>query len=386
MANSKINNRTLLFDANPLILKKTGIGYFVENILTSMAKNKAADLKITGHYFNFLGKKSSDHLPGVPQIKYRASRLVPTKMLGLLRRAGIQLPFELFARKKADVTFFTNYVSMPTIFKTINVLFVYDLSFIDCPQFVSKKNGAYLKKWVPISIKRADKIVTISNFAKQRIIELFSVDPEKIYITPIPPTPHSQVNPVALENFGINKDYILFVGTLEPRKNIITLLEAYEKLPANLQQNVQLVLAGGSGWNDQEIIAKLDELKSAGKQIVATGYIDDSEKAVLYKNAKFCIQPSHYEGFGMPILEAMSYGKAVLCSDIEVFREIAGSSAEYFKVDSSSSLSNAISDFLNNPEKLNIYSELSAKLVQNYPSWDKVASDLYSFVSVTRKH
>lgn len=376
----KLGQISLLFDANPLIQNKTGVGYFLENVVATWATNKPENLNIYGHYFNFLGKKAVPPLPGSPMVKYTSSKFFPTKLVGLMRRLGMQLPYEFFTRQRPSITLFTNFVSFPTIINTLNAVIIYDLSFVDCPDYVSDKNRAYLQKWVPISIKKADVIVTISEFTKQRIIDVYNVSPKNIYVTPIPPVSHVKSDTNVYAKHDIEKDYILFVGTIEPRKNLNTLLDAYLKLPDNLKNEHQLVLAGGKGWKDEEIVKKITQFQKTGLRIVSTGYVSDAEKSALYEGATICVLPSHYEGFGMPVLEAMSYGKPVLCSDLDVFKEIAGNSVEYFDTSNSENLSKKITEILSDAQKRNQLSKKSHELISGYSSWTEVTDGLYDFL------
>jgi len=122
---------------------------------------------------------------------------------------------------------------------------------------------------------------------------------------------------------------VLFLGNIEPRKNLAGLLEAYALLPEDLRTTYNLVIAGGKGWKDESILDKLARLKSQGLNIVQTGYVSEEQKAALYQEATVFVLPSLYEGFGMPLLEAMSCDTPVLASDIPVFREVAGDAALY---------------------------------------------------------
>ena len=107
--------KRMLFDANPLVSNnKSGIGYLAERLIDSLAKTHPDNLELVGHYFNYLGRKDVSRLPARPNLRYKSTTLVPTKLLNILRRIGIELPYELFARTKADIVLFPNFVSMPT--------------------------------------------------------------------------------------------------------------------------------------------------------------------------------------------------------------------------------------------------------------------------------
>ncbi len=372
----------ILFDATPLTGSKSGVGYFTERLVESLASTYPNKLDLSGHYFNFLGRNHVT-LSTKPNLHYTQSRLLPGRALGLLRKLNIELPFELITGQKADVVLFPNFISAPTSRQALNVVVIYDLSFIDCPQFTSDKLRANLQKWVEPSIKRADLVITISDFTKRRINEYYKIPEDNILVVPIPPKQASAPNESILKRLMLDAGFLLFVGNIEPRKNLVNLIKAYELLPKELQK-LPLVLAGGKGWHDEEILATIEGAQQKGLNIISTGYITDEEKSALYHNGTLVIQPSHYEGFGMPVLEAMSYGKPVICSDIEVLREVASDGAAYFDKDDPQKIALSIQENLE-PTKLNNLAKKGQARVQQYPSWDEIAKNIYERFSLELK-
>lgn len=366
----------IIFDANSLVLPKSGVGYFTHGFVQALADAYPDEVELTGHYFNFLGKKQPTGLPREANITYRSTRFFPTKILNLMRRAGLQLPLEAFIHQKSDVVLFPNFVSLPTLRHPCKIVAVHDLSFIDSPEYVSDRNGSFLKKWVPYSVQHADMVITISDFTRSRLMEEYKVPEEKIHVVAIPPVaPAEIVDDAILARHGIDGGYLLFVGNIEPRKNILGLLKAYEKLDPKLSRQYSLVLVGGKGWNDDETLQYLGALVAKGLRIIQTGYVTDAERAALYKKATICIQPSHYEGFGMPILEAMSYGKPVICSNLAVFHEVAGNAALFFDKDSTDEFAASITTVLKDPAKRKAMSSASMQRIASYKTWRMVADD-----------
>lgn len=361
--------KKVAFDANSLVGQKTGIGQLSYSLFSELA-NQNPDILFIGHYFNFMNKKQPSSLPIGPNLSYKKTVLFPSKLLNILRRIGIVLPFDLFCRKKTDLIMFPNFTSMPRLFNTPCVVFVHDLSYIDVPEFVSDKNSQYLQKWVGKSIASSKYVVTISEFTKKRIVMHYGVGESKVIVMPVPPTKITK----SQNNLGkIIKNSILFVGTIEPRKNLFNLLTAYEKLDPAIRKSHPLVLAGGKGWKDHTILNKIAVMKDAGIFVYSTGYVSDSQKSALYEQASLVVQPSHYEGFGMPVLEAMSYGKPVICSDLDVFHEVAGDAAIYFDKDDPVAIRKAISRTLNDKSLRKSLINKSKLRVKNYPTWDMVA-------------
>jgi glycosyltransferase involved in cell wall biosynthesis len=368
----------IIFDASPLVMPKSGVGFFTHSLISELAVNYPEEVQLVGHYFNFMGRrKQPDDLPRYPNITYVESRLFPARIISLLRKFGLQLPYKFFTRQSGDIFLFPNFVSFPGTGKAKRIVIIYDLSYIDCPEYASEKLRKFLKHWAGPSARSADIVLTISEFTKQRIVDVYGISAQKIHVVQIPPRAPAEPDLGIIKRHGLDQNYLLFVGTIEPRKNIIGLLGAYANLSQELRDKHPLVLAGGKGWNDEEIITKLSELKNAGLNIVQTGYISEADKSSLYQNALLCIQPSHYEGFGMPILEAMSFGKPVACSDISVFHEVAGEAALFFNQNEPKSITAVIEQLLLDPNKRAVLSTKSIERIKSYPTWSIVVSDLY---------
>lgn len=347
-----VSKLKILFDAGPLVDNhKTGIGFYVERLISNLDKYYSSDLDIYGYYFSFIGRGPAQESLSYKHVRFK---FFPGKVLNVLRRLGFQIYLELLTRKKYDVMVFTNYVMLPTLRKTKKVLFVYDLCFLDHPVYLRDANLAFLNKFAPDSIKSADSLVTISEFTKSRLLHYYPNLKDKIVVTPIPPKLNSEIMnelPERISNLGARKQkYILFIGTIEPRKNILNLLKAFALLDESVTKEYSLVIAGGSGWKNDSILEEIKSLRSSGLQIVQTGRVTDDEQVALYQNATCLVLPSHYEGFGMPILEAMQYQLPVAISDIDVFHEVAGDAAIYFDKDRPEDIADKLNNLVSNEE------------------------------------
>jgi glycosyltransferase involved in cell wall biosynthesis len=337
---------SVTFEAGPMAdVKKTGVGYYVDSLVTSIASHHPKDIVFTGYYFDFLNHNNKE--PQAPaNVTWKKIKYIPGKVISACRRLSFQPPLELFIRSRSDVTFFTNFVSLPTMKKTKVALAIYDLSFLDVPEYTQNVNLAFLRRFSPQSIEKADLIITISEFTRDRIHHYFPDLKANIVVTPVP-APVIKVEHKPLGKTLTDQDitahrYILYVGTIEPRKNLRNLVKAYTLLPKELQKDYALVLVGGKGWNDEDILADIEAAKGQGLKIIQTGYVSHEEKNALYSNATCFVMPSHYEGFGMPLLEAMQYDQPVLCSDIPVFHEVAKDAALYFDKDDAQSIANTL--------------------------------------------
>ncbi len=328
---------------------KTGIGYYVDLLVRALGLSEKITLE--GYFFDFMNSNRKT-APKISNVLFRKLWLVPGKILSVTRRLGFQPPLELFtSTKDCNVVFYTNYVSLPTLRKRKKALAVYDLGFLDCPEFMGPVNLSYLQRFCPPSIMSADLIVTISEFTKQQLRRHFPGLQADIVVTPIPPleldVQNDRALPKRLRDMGIQKNgYILYLGTIEPRKNIKRLVEAYAELPEAIRAKYALVLAGGKGWKDEEIMEVIRQKQAEGVVILQTGYISDEEKTTLYAHARCFTLLSHYEGFGMPILEAMQHHIPTLVSDIPVFHEVAGAAARYCSKDDTTAITVALDAIL----------------------------------------
>lgn len=370
MKNKPIN---LLFDVSPLAnSKKSGVGFYTERLLHALATKYPEDLHITGHYFNFLNKKSAV-LPEYPNVVYRKTSLFPSKVINIMRRFNVEPPIESLVPQKHDFILYPNFAGYPSIRKTPSASVVHDLCYLDTPEYVQAANRRFLTKFVPKTIKRSVFTVAVSETTKQAIVKKYRADAKKIVVTPIPP-PQTTFEPKAIET--IPSKFILFLGTLEPRKNFISLVRAYMQLPQAMRKEYSLVLAGGTGWYVEEALKEIRVLQDAGENIIVTGYFSDNEKAWLFSNASLFVQPSHYEGFGMPILEAMDAKVPTVVSGIPIFHEVSGDASLFFDQNDPSAIAASMKKVLTNKSFAKDLVIKGQKQVQKL-DWDTIAEQLY---------
>ena len=225
------------------------------------------------------------------------------------------------------------------------------------------------------SIRYADCIIAISNFGKKELVKYFNADPEKIVVTHLAakdiftPRGLEEQNRV-LEKYKIPHDFIFSLGSNEPRKNIGTLVRAYMNLSENVKNVHHLVIAGGAGWLNSDTDSLIESQNSP--QIHRIGYIDEQDLPALYSAACAFVYPSLYEGFGLPILEAMSCGTPVITSNTASMPEISGDAAFFFDPANDHQLTALLFDVMGNE---NLRKELSRKGIDRARqfSWDKTA-------------
>jgi glycosyltransferase involved in cell wall biosynthesis len=211
------------------------------------------------------------------------------------------------------------------------VVSVHDISYVHFPEFFSKRDLRLLGAYVPYSVKRARHVLTLSESAAQDIERVYGVPRSKISVVPLaaraPYTGMAEPTRVSYmrETYGLSEPYILAVGNLQPRKNLLRLVEAVAQLPA-WASDLKLAVVGKAQWKESDIYRRVTEL-GLNDRVVFTGYVSDEDLALLYHGSLALVYPSLYEGFGLPILEAMSCGTPVICSNTSSMPEVAGDAA-----------------------------------------------------------
>lgn len=219
---------------------------------------------------------------------------------------------------------------------------LHDIAFERHPQFFSKKFVLYYRWLIPKVLKTSRHILTVSEFSKREISAFYQIKPKLITVIPNASAFTSGTTESAFKPHP--KPYFLFVGSLDPRKNLLFLLQAFTKAALT---NTDLVIVGASHASfavDAALQAFMDH-----PNIVFTGYISDAELQSYYANALALINPSLYEGYGLPVAEALSMGTPVLASSIEAFKEVGGTDIVYFNTADTAELAHLIKNFSDTP-------------------------------------
>lgn len=209
-----------------------------------------------------------------------------------------------------------------------SVVTIHDLSPFSWPECHPPERVRYMEAEVGLSVERASLLITDSQFTRAEVAKYFGKRLDDIHAVPLASSPdffpREEVQlKLCLGKHGLGfQHYSLFVGTIEPRKNLLALLDAYERLPVNLRRQWPLVLAGYQGWRSDEIHARINHGARAG-WVRYLGFVDSNELPLLYAGARLFVFPSLYEGFGLPVLEAMSSGIPVVCSNSSSLPEVA---------------------------------------------------------------
>ncbi len=210
---------------------------------------------------------------------------------------------------------------------TARVVTIHDLVWKRAPETMRGATRQLDALLMPRALHKADRIIAVSNATAKDIVEFFPEAREKVSVVPEGVSPLPDPQPVeALMALEVTVPYVLFVGTLEPRKNLSRLMEAFAALPTHVAREVQLVIAGTKGWGADDLTQKLARLR-LGNRVRLVGRIGDQELATLYRHAICLAMPSLYEGFGLPLVEAMALGTPVLTSSVSSMPEVAGEAA-----------------------------------------------------------
>jgi len=215
-----------------------------------------------------------------------------------------------------------------------SVVTMHDLSVFTMPQFHPRERVSYLCREIEASMKRVQRIITDSDYIKREIVSHFGFPAERISVAKLACGdefhPRSEVEVAeVLSVYGLTYDsYTLYAGTIEPRKNLANLIDAYGRLPASVRQSRPLVLVGYKGWNNSEILKRIDQGAREG-WIKYLGYVPSDHLPMLLSGAALFAFPSWYEGFGLPVLEAMASGIPVITSPLSCIPEVGGDAVLY---------------------------------------------------------
>lgn len=352
-------------ELQPCCGNRSGIGTYTYELAKRLQNDN--ELEFTGNIFNFLGLSNNTSSLYDISMPIHTQKIMP---YGVYRRIWHTLPFSynnLF--EMADLHIFFDYIVPPRIDGKV-ITTIHDLTFLRYPETMSKQNLRRITQDIGYSIERSNHVIVVSEFTKKEVIQLLGVSPERISVVYNAPSISKEIiewDKVGTK-FKIKKPYLLYVGTIEPRKNIIRIIQAYEQLKNEVGISHQLILAGGMGWNTEEIHKIID--KSLYKEeIVLTGYISGVEKNTLYSNATAFIFPSLYEGFGIPPLEAMHFGCPVVCTNAASLPEVVGNSAELVNPLDKVSIAQGVWNVLFQDGRANELKERGYGRIKNF-SWE----------------
>ncbi len=371
----------IAFDALPLMGRRTGIGYCEAGQVRAMT-TQHPEHHFTLNYFamRHLNERKADLSPFLQEnvsVKHALCSPYAYRLLS----SFLPVPYHWFFGRTADITHFFNYIVPPFVHgKT--VVTVHDMVYRAFPETVRGRTKHMLDLGLVKSMQRADRIVTDSVFSKSEIIKYYPQFRDKIRVVPCgvdttrfhPETDAAKIAQVRAKH-ALSEQYFLYLGTLEPRKNLERLIEAYADFVRTHDHPAQLVLAGGKGWLYDGIFAKVQAL-GLEQQVVFTQYIEEGDLCALMSGALAFVFPSIYEGFGMPPLEAMACGTPVLVSDAASLPEVTGDAAVIVQPDSTASIAEGLHQLFTDAARRQRLSEAGLARAAQF-SWERSAAMLY---------
>jgi glycosyltransferase involved in cell wall biosynthesis len=354
-------------DGIPLANTKTGIGHYTLALARALAGLSPSDEFELVSPFPFL-TESLEHLPDNLRARRARGRLAGKRWW------TVGLPFEV---RRAGYALFhgTNY-DIPLWNRCRTVVTIHDLSVLLLPEMHERAIVRRARRRLPIMARAADVIITATEAVRREICEHLRVDTQRVVVTPYAPRRSFRV--VALEQAAevkrrlrVEDDFLLFVGTIEPRKNLLTLVRALEEVLRSTRLRPQLVIAGREGWLTDELFSYI---KRAGlpERLRFTGYVSEEDLSALYSSCSAFIYPSLYEGFGLPPLEAMACGAPVITSRVPSIMEVVGDAAHLVEPKDAAALAQSIIKLLENEGERERLSRAGLARAAGF-TWEKTA-------------
>ena len=356
-------------DGFPLASAKTGVGHYTFELARALAALSPA------HRLELISpmpfpESVADEVRSIPNL-----HLVNPRTNAITRRWwGIGLP-RYVRRAALDVFHGTNY-EVPLWNRSRTVVTIHDLSVVLYPDKHERRIARRARRRLPIMLRAAAMIITPTEAVKREICQRFRVDPNQVAVTPEAPRQSFQpLSPAdcapTIQRLGLDGNFILSVGTIEPRKNLLTLVRAFDQILRRTTERPQLVIAGGQGWLSDDLHRFVTHA-NFGDRLKMTGYLDDQDLRALYSSCKAFVYPSLYEGFGLPPLEAMACGAPVIASRIPSLSEVLENNAHFVDPLDVIAMASAIQEMLGNEAERNRLATLGKQHAAKF-SWDRTA-------------
>ncbi len=348
--------------------QRTGVENYCWHIINNLKKQIPSDVRVILYTQKPLLPELAQGLPLNWEIK------ILTWPLGKLW-SQIRLSFELF-KNKPDI-FFAPGQLIPFFCPQKTVVTVHDSAFMIFPTSYRFWGRQYLKWMNKRIVKKAMFILTPSEFSKKEFKKLYNFAEDKIIVTPLGyekevyNTTNQEISERILENLNIRKPFIFYVGRLEYKKNIVSILESFEQIKKENKFFGQLVLGGKPGYG-YEKIKKIIEQSNFKEDIVLPGWLSNKQIVVCFQKAEFFVFPSLYEGFGLPLLEAMACGCPIVAAKGHSLEEVGGDAVEYFDFKNKSELTEKLNFLLSDKNRIIWLKQRGLQRVQQY-SWEKTA-------------
>lgn len=328
---SLVSERRIAVDARPLCHPGTGIYRYTRELLTRMCRQG-------GEWFLYSHQRYDTADFDLPNVHHRVAGMPAAVRAGQLSH----LFFPVWVRRDQVNAFWGPRHQLPLMLPAAvrTVVTIHDLVFRDRGETMRFPGREIENFFTPRALARADTIAVVSEFTQQRLQHHFPQYAHKVTVVP-----GASILSRAAAGEGVEPAqqgrYFLFVGTLEPRKNLPRLLRAFQRYCTQVPEPLPLKIVGGSGWGDEDISGLVDALNLRAR-VELLGKVDDSTLPALYGNAYALLMPSLYEGFGLPVVEALSLGVPVITSQNSAMAEVAGSAGLYVDPESEREITDAL--------------------------------------------
>ncbi|MCA1603653.1 MAG: glycosyltransferase family 4 protein [Acidobacteria bacterium] len=360
-------------DGIPLREIKTGVGHYTFELAKSLALSSPNDQFEVISPYNFLSLTESENRKEALPPNFHATKVKVNTLNRLWWTVGLP---RYIKEKSLSLFHGTNY-DIPLWKGCPTVLTIHDLSVLRYPETHKTRHVWRARRRLPLMARTATLIVTHSESIRHEVIGHFGLPREKVVAVPAAArsifSPQSAEQTVEVrKRLGVEDEFLLFVGTIEPRKNLLSLIHAYAEVIRATGQRPQLVVAGKEGWLSDEIHARLRD-SGLVERVRFTGYLSDSDLRALYSSCRIFVYPSIYEGFGLPPLEAMACGAPVIASRIPSIREVVGPVGSLVDPDDVAGLAQSITDLLADENKRRNLASAGLERAKTF-SWNNAAN------------
>ncbi len=373
-------------DGTALFRNKDGVGEYAKQLISHMVEDNKKDRFVV---IGFVDDAKKPRLLERDDLEYKfiaLNRRLYTTLFKYIKPMAINS----YLDEQPDVVLYPNFVTFPLIKDVPSFTIIHDLVHKDMPEVVTSRNRKYLNRFIPYSIKKSGtQLVATDKFVASTIEEHLSLSAKDIpIVTPAIDDNFKRSTTKEVKNmrkkYKLPPNYVLYVGSLQPRKNIVGILGAYGTLPRPLKVRHPLVLAGSLGWKTEEIEQKIADLRTKNNPVITPGFIVDEDLPALYSGASVFVFPSHYEGFGIPILEAFATKTPVITANKTGTKETAGKAAVLVNPKNPLELSHEIKRLLGSQSTRRTLAKKGTERLKDF-SWSKSAKTMLDLMRQATK-
>lgn len=373
-----LSKKKLLIDADAILSRRpSGIGATTIALIRALSEDKGFTSKYSIILITPFNRVNNVKAWGFNKNVSIARSPLTGKIQNILGRLRLMPPVDIVFGK--GIYLFSNFRNWPLL-RSPSLTYIHDVAFRVYPEYIEKKNLAYLQNNILLWMGRTDVVVTVSEHAKSEIETYFPEVAEKVKVVQngisddFSPKSLSESMPV-IDKYNLrHKEYFMFLSNIEPRKNIKGLLDAYEAfIKQEGRGDIKLLLVGGMGWNNDDILRRIEEINNKKVLVVKPDqYVPDSELPALLSGAAALVHPAHYEGFGISPLQAMACGAQVVVANNTSLPEVVGDAGVYVDAAQPKDILNGMNKAYNKRNELNTNGIARAKTF----TWRSSASKL----------